>query len=289
MTPTHQIAAPDSPDWVRRALRVHDVDPQNGIYISPEDSLYVVLWPSVSNVTITVNLRIVRPDGAIMISRYDVVTAGTRSPQASVLPLGEGFVLSATINAFASNNLRRGQCYAVLMYLRGQITSTTQFTQTLCAGYVTALDPLFYPFGKVGSAFEARGSIRSIVGTTPAAGADIVETVPTGAVWRLIAFNYAITTSSTAGSRTLGLQVDDGTNVFLSLQSNFQPAANATFNYSWGAGLPSFILGNPGSIEPLPVELYLPAGFRIRTLSTVIASNDQYTSPKYLVEEWMQP
>lgn len=280
-------------DWQRSqwpaqvALNSSGVDPQNAVYISPEDTLYVVAWSSVA-VTLTVNVRILPPSGPINIGLMTVQVAAARSPQVFALPAGEGFVLAAVIQAFTTNNLRRGQCYVDMLFIRGSITGSGQYTQSLLAGYPTAQTPLFYPFGKVGDSFADRGNMRSIVGTTPASGAEISETVPAGAVWRLSLFSFSITTTAAAGSRNPVLVIDDGVNILATLPPNFSPPASTTWNYSYGAGLPSFDVGQPGSIEPLPVDLYLPAGFRIRTVTGTLVAGDQYTSPKYLVEEWIQ-
>jgi hypothetical protein len=269
-------------------LNATDVDPANAVFISPEDTLYLVVWPSVGSVTITTNLRILTPEGAISIGRYDYVTAGTRSPQVQILPLGQGQVLSVVINAFAANTLRRGQCYVALMFLRGSITSTTQFTQVLCAGYVTSLTPLFYPLGKVDGSMDGVGNLRRIAGTSPGAGVDISETVPTGAMWELVAFTANLVTSATVASRAPILVFDDGTTLFANVRFGVLMPASSNNTCTWAPTFP-YDATFPGfSSAPLPPGLILPPGYRIRTVTGNLQASDQWGAPSYLVQEWLQ-
>lgn len=271
-------------------LNSTDVDPANAVFISPEDTLYLVVWPSVGAVTITTNLRVLTPEGAINISRYDYVTAGTRSPQVQILPLGQGQVLGVVINAFAANNLRRGQCYVALMFLRGSITSTTQFTQVLCAGYLTSLTPLFYPLGRVDGSMDGVGNSRSVTGTTPGAGAEISETVPAGAAWQLITLTASLTASAVVANRNVHLVIDDGANtLYRSVWSISQTASqNVMYSGSLNAGQPASDTSIVVALR-LPPQMLLMPGWRIRTLTNGLDVGDQWTAPQYNVQELLQP
>jgi hypothetical protein len=218
---------------------------------------------------------------------YDFTTTGTRSPQISIANLGEGFILSVNVYCLTTS-LQRGQVYVRFMFLRGNITQA-YLGQVLCQGYVTTNSSQFFPFGQNEMSTSGRGAMRSITGTTPAAGAEISETVPAGAMWRLISIFYQLNTSATVASRFLSLIVDDGTNILfnpLGLVTSI-PAGNNE-RMTWSAGGPSF-QSTGFCATPLPVDLFMPAGYRFRTSTPAIQAGDQYTAPQYLVEEWMYP
>lgn len=269
------------------ALRSSHADPQNAIYISPEDTLYLVCWSSVA-VTLTANMRILPPDGPINIGLLQFAVSAARSPQVFTLPAGEGFVLGAVLQAFTTNNLRRGQTYCVLMFLRGSITGSGQYTQVLCAGYPTAQTPLFYPLGRVGDSFAGRGNIRSITGTQPALGADISETVPAGAVWQLNSFRIILVTAVTVANRNLVMTIDDGVNVLIEIVDELVATANGSFFYDYACGMPAASLLGTRAYFPLPFPFTLAAGYRIRTVTNGIQAGDQLLAPQYQVEEWIQ-
>lgn len=263
------------------------VQPANSVFISPEDTLYLITWPSVT-VTLQINLRILAPDGQIVITAESYTTSPSRSPQVRTFQLGQGVVLSATINAFNANSLHRGACYAVLLFLRGSITVNPAFTQCLCAGYVTAQKPIFFPYGRVDDSFEGRGNIRSITGTTPAAGADISETVPAGAVWQLNSIRIILVNSVAVANRNMVLTIDDGTNVLIEIVDELVATANGSFFYDYACGMPAASLLGTRAYFPLPIPFTLSSGYRIRTVTNGIQAGDQFSAPQYQVEEWIQ-
>lgn len=264
------------------------VDPSNAIFISPEDSLYVVNWSSVAGINLLVNLRILDPDGSIKLSTYTIVTTGSRSPSVMVLPAGQGQVLGVVLNAFSANTLHRGALYASVLFLRGNITQTTQYTQVLVRGYVTAQSPLFYPFGPNDDSLSGMGNIRSIAGTTPGAGAEISETVPAGALWRVLNFRFSFTASVTAATRLTFLLIDDGANQLSLIPAPGTVAASIGATFGYAPGLNAASASGPVFTTALPQPLILAAGYRMRTLTASLQAGDQYSGVQYEVEEFIQ-
>lgn len=261
------------------------IAPPNAIYFSPDDQLFLFVVPSVV-CTLRIVARLLLPTGELKIMEYPFTTVATRSPQLQIQNLGEGFLLS--INVYCHTTaLRRGQVWVKFVFIRGGL-NTQILGQTVAQGYVTELTSLFYPGGPTGYELEGRGNLRSITGTTPAAGAQLLETVPTGAIWRISSFRYNLATSAVVANRTPGLIIDDGVNSFLRV---YVPSAIIASNSSaqcFGAGYISGGLGPNQQWVGIPNDLYLPAGFRIQSDVIAMQGADQINLVQYLVEEWLQ-
>jgi hypothetical protein len=99
--------------------------------------------------------------------------------------------------------------------------------------------PLAFPGVPIASPLDGGGALRSIAGTTPGAGAEISETVPTGARWELLAFQATFVTSAAAANRVPQLTLDDGTTVYFRLGAALNQAASLTQRRSWFQGAPA--------------------------------------------------
>jgi hypothetical protein len=132
------------------------------------------------------------------------------------------------------------------------------------------------------------GRIRTIVGTNPAAGVEITETVPAGKRWALRSLRVTLVTSGAVANRVPALFYDDGVSVFGSSVFNGSMAATVTKILTWGMGM-AFV--NPGGTSEVnliaPLVLLLPGG-RIRTSTSALDAGDDYGAPIYEVEEWDQ-
>lgn len=287
MTPTDQAVA--ALDLARRTgirLNTENAAPPVNSYIGVDDQLIIILAASVSAVPVSVNLRLLRPDGSIVPNVWNYTTTVSRSGIAITQQVTEGFILSAVVTGGVTNVTR--SVYATLMIARGGTVSLQDY-QVLCEGYISAGAPLSWPTGVNMSPVDCAGNIRSITGTLPAAGADISESVPAGAKWRLIAFRALLTTNATAGTRTVFLTFDDGTNVFCDVFPVATQPASVTVTWSWADGIAQQNTSIAAASAALPRQMFLMPGFRIRTLTSGLLSTDQWTAPQYLVEEWLLP
>jgi hypothetical protein len=84
----------------------------------------------------------------------------------------------------------------------------------LLQGYVTDTSRLSFPGSPIRSSIEGPGVLRSITGTNPAANAEISETVPTNARWRVHAIRFTLVTDANVANREVALTLDDGAAVF---------------------------------------------------------------------------
>lgn len=130
------------------------------------------------------------------------------------------------------------------------------------------------------------GVLRVVTGTDPAANTEISETVPAGKMWRIISINFTLVTDGTAANRRPRLFFDDGTTEFYRVGSTQDHAASTTYVYTAAAQGASQSNNGNTVMLPLPPDLILGPGFRIRTSTASAQSTDNYGAPAIYVEEW---
>lgn len=137
------------------------------------------------------------------------------------------------------------------------------------------------------SAFSTRLNFQ---GTNQAANTEISETVPAGKTWQLVSVSVALVQGATQTPQPL-LQLDDGTNIFFEqFGSSAAQAISTTCRYTWA--VQSAFTGQIGattnvhSTAPLPDQLFLPGGYRIKTSTIGIGANSDYGVPSLFVIEY---
>lgn len=136
----------------------------------------------------------------------------------------------------------------------------------------------------------ARGP-KSVQGADPAANAEVGPiAVPAGKFWRLLTVSVSLVQGLTQTPQPI-LTVDDGTNVlFEGFGSSAAQAASTTCRYTWASDLPLTAQVGAGagvhSMAPLPEDLVLQPGWRIRTQTLGIGANSDYGVPSLLVLEY---
>ena len=249
--------------------------------------LRVTSYNAAANVVLNIRHRFVDCDGEIQASAETQTPNTDRSAKSTIIVTPEGWLLGGEI--FASGAAPAiGQTFVIVEVVRG-LGSSALALQVLAAGYLNAKQPLVFPNAMIGSSLDGGGALRSIAGTTPAAGAEISETVPTGARWQLLAFRYQLVTSATVANRQSTLLADDGTtNLWYAGGDPVQPASG-TFLYSFGAGYTPFgAVPTNATGRSLPTPNFLGAGSRLKTQTLSIQAGDQYSNVQYLVREWLE-
>ncbi len=137
------------------------------------------------------------------------------------------------------------------------------------------------------------GTIKVVKGSTPSAGADCYDKVPTGKYWLIQTAQYTLTTSATVASRNFRIGFSDNStatspkygNEFYSSASTGTQAASLTYTYAVSE-LP-FASGTAQNDVPIPIaQMILPPGAAIYTITQSKQSGDQFSAPIFLVEEW---
>jgi len=263
------------------------VQPPAPLYIGPHEALIVDTWSSTAPAALAIMARVLTPGGQVHTSRWSHTPNTDRTRATTYHPLEEGFLLSVTVDATAAA-YRRGHCWCQVGLQVGEGATGVPHAQ-LIADYVTGAARLAWPGGQLHSSVEGPGLIRSITGADPAAGAEISQTVPTGARWRLSSLWARLTTSVTAANRYARLLVDDGSNWLWLSDPAAAHVASTTISYVAGQGAPRLDNVYATRSWAFPVNVLLGAGYRIQTATANLDAGDDWEAPQLLVEEWLEP
>ena len=181
----------------------------------------------------------------------------------------------------------KGQCFASIgLVVNGDIL------YELGAGFIHSAKGISYPVTNLAEPGPEGGSLQSLVGTNPAAGAEISETVPTTLFWKIRSIRFQLVTSATATGRRVHLVIDTGAGDNYDMFCEIDQNASDTQNYSCipvGA-TPDSQDGND-IIIPIPSDLILNPGAIIKTITTNLQAGDNFGPPILFVEEFyrLQP
>src|SRR5579859_4594563 len=264
------------------------------IYVTGEDGLRLTVFNSVAGVTVTLSGRFLparqrsdEADPRVGVFNQTLVPATTRTASTIFMSLGEGWLLDWSAQVTAGAPLK-GNTYAILELARGT-TGTIARVSRLGEGYITSNVSIGWPGSTFQGMLDGEGAIRSITGTTPGAGAQISETVPTGARWELLAVLASLTTSAVVANRIAEWTIDDGANIFWRNGANVTQTASTTNKYIISEGFNQFNIDTSNDAARCLLNFTrITAGFRFRTLVAAMDAGDQWTAPQYLVKEWLE-
>lgn len=131
---------------------------------------------------------------------------------------------------------------------------------------------------------------KRVTSAAPAAGAEITPfVVPTGKWWQLLAAYVSLTQGLTQTPQPI-LQVDDGTNLVAEFPgSSAVQAASTTTGYTWGPDVTTTgQVGTGATVRAAAAmaSLFLPGGYRVKTVTVGIGANSQYGAPALYVVEY---
>lgn len=256
-------------------------------YLRTDDNLRVTSYNALASVRLELRYRMLDLNDNIVASQEAQVPNTDRTAKSTIFVTPDGWLLGGEVFVSGAAPLI-GQTYVVVEIVRG-LGSSALPLQVIAAGYVSAKQPLPFPGVQISSSLDGGGALRSITGSTPGAGGEISETVPTGARWQLLTFSAQLAASATVANRIPTLIIDDGaTSLSRSSSQVNQPASN-TWIYSWSGGFTSTNLGATSNVSiPLMTPAFLNAGYRVRTGTSGLQVGDQYSAVQYLVREWLE-
>lgn len=260
------------------------VTPSQSLYLQRNDNVSFELLTNGTNVTVKINYRWLTPDGEIKEGEID--TPPFTAQLGFGIKLYEGWLLS--FNARATNVISPGQwTFMQALIGRGEPAPTgVPINGVFWQGFVPAGFGNGWPGTPSKEVTDGAGTLRSITGTTPAAGADINEVVPTARRWTLLSFRAGLTASATVANRFPGFLIDDGTNALYLIRSSVAQTASQVNGYNLTPAQTFYNDTQTQFIIPAPGLTSLKAGFRIRTSTNGIQATDQWSAPQYLVAEW---
>jgi len=237
-----------------------------------------ILVVSHSSVALILYVRGFTRDGTI---DFRHTTSSNRSYVESTHDISE-IPISLSVS-IPNQTARVGQCYVNVL-----LTMAGFRVMTLAQGYVAEGVDLVFPNGEVRSSLDGPGMLRSITGTDPAAGAEVSESVPTNARWRLLSVRATLVTSVAVANRLTRWIIDDGTNIFFYPDDNSWQGAGSTVNRLLSSVQTRGTIGwDVNAMLPVhPVILF--QGWRIRTVTENLQAGDDYSAPQLMVEEWIE-
>ena len=264
---------------------VDDTPGPGAQYVDENDFLMVAIFSNLTNKTFTINWRILTPGGKIEPGQVVGTSTNGRTGTLVKTPMREGFLLSVSIVP-QSDGANQTYFYATAGLLRFA-TSQANWFATLCKGYCTQSEPLFWPGGQYQQSEEGPGCLRTITGSVPAAGADINEAVPQGARWRLLSLSATLTTAVAVANRQVQLTLDNAGTAYYATTPGPAQAASLVWTYCFA----------PTGYAPLNTLLTVQSNYdnqqqldqtngHIRTLTNLIQAADQWSAPTYTVLEW---
>jgi hypothetical protein len=272
----------------KRAVQITatPVQPPSPLYLQPEDSLIWTIFAPTSALpqTFFLFIRWLRPDGEIVSVKktLTVIASGGFFP----FTLGEGFLLSATcVNSTLIVN-EPNRYFSTLVIQRDTPESGSNHWQ-LFSDSITGSHFPTWPYGRNIMSHDAAPRLRSITGTTPGAGLELLESVPSNARWRFLYATAILTTSATVANRFPTILLDDGINLFYRWNSGAAIPASAAIRIVFA---PVNLAGASDlSINTIfiPDNLFMSQGYRFRTVTTALQAGDQWSSLQYLVQEWI--
>lgn len=255
------------------------------VFLTGEESLRVTSFGNAAGVTLQITGRVLRPDNTISPIQGLQTPNSNRTAKVNTFALSEGWLLGYEVRASAGTPASNA-VWVLVELVRGDGSAAVAI-QALGSDFVSANSPAIYPGGAMLDPLDGAGCLRSITGTTPAAGAEISETVPTAARWELLALRAQLVTSGVASTRQPRLVLDDGTSEYYRGANVDGIGAGTTCVYSWAqGGYGGTTPDAPVGAGPCPMNNRLGPGHRIKTLSTPLLGGDQWSGVQYLVREW---
>jgi hypothetical protein len=259
----------------------------SGFLVTLDDSIQLTVWNSNAALTsVTLQLRILRPDGTIVTGAYALNNI-TANRAANVLTVSqiEGYLVGAVVGQ-SGVAVQRGQMFVSLAVVRGT-ASNPLFVETLIADYLTSAFQPSWPQGEMRSAVEGAGFLYTALEGFPGFGADLALALPAATRWRVAALETILTTSAAAGNRQVNFQITQGGQaIFRGYALNTQ-GPSQTITYSYGVNLPLAAIGTLSQTVPLPDALFISAPAQITTLNTNLQAGDSFNGLQVAVEEWI--
>lgn len=271
--------------------------PQNfttyGYPVTTGHFLRVDAWTSQTGITANMAYRLEVPGSPPKIETVNVPIANTnRTVNTLFQPLGTGILTGVSINS--SGTPTRGQFYVTVL-LKDSKQADNKF-QKLIAGYLESGPNLGWPWSSPEPFLSGMGWMRSI-NASPAAGADISQTVPTNAQWRMGGLYAKLVASSAVATRTPKFQITDGTNILWENTPGGGTALNVTasqtrtFLLMAGNLTPETAYDSANEVRigiPISVIQAMATGWVLKSVTGAIDVGDQWTAT-LPVEEWLNP
>lgn len=265
---------------------------QEQFVVDGSENFRVRIACSLANVTVTLQARLLLPDGSIQPLSQTFAPTSDRSINTFDIPIGQGALLNAVMFASVGAPVR-GQCFAQLNIIQGMGASATPLG-TLIQGYITSFQALAWPASVIENSVDGQGWQHVVVGTTPPPGNVSTVNVPTNARWEVRALFTTLVTTAAAGSRFPFLQLfKNGVEAArIPLEVVPGPTWQVEMTYIQGCTFTEWTDAVASPTLAVAACPY-PAGFRLSggdqvAMNAIILAGDQIGALTLEVEEWLE-
>ncbi len=174
-------------------------------------------------------------------------------------------------------------------YVKADIRANETVVLHALAGYVTFETAPAWPAVSHESNLPGRMAVDRVLGNDPAAGAQVLDTVPTNEYWIIKAMRLSFTTDANAADRTLHIAFrDDQNNLFFDVASSVVQAASLTRRYIF-APYPSLPIASDDDdiFIPIPGDLPLEGDADILTTVTNFQAGDNIGAITFWREKYI--
>lgn len=291
-TPSGQPLPQQPGEWKPSApanavtFKITDIGPPSPLYIQRDDVLVVQVMTSNNNETVTINWRLLLPNGVIIPGQRQIPLLASSFTLVTLrIDLAEGFLLN--VSASCATSSIRGQLFVRCSLNRGGVAATNILGQ-LFADYVTNTAANGWPFGRIVSPTEGPGQLVVQTIANPGAGNEWNFTSPNLSRVRLQSLMATLTTSATVASRLPRLQVSPGGGVptFWCTPNQGVPASTTARVAAAGATMSASPAGMPDVQITLPAPTMLQAASVVNTATLNLQVGDAYTTIAAHYEQW---
>ncbi len=256
-------------------------------FVDGSDQLRIEGWNTASGAILEVTYRFAKFDGEVVVERRDLALTADRVSAELDVPLGKGYLVNMSVFVIGASPLI-GQTFTCIKLIRG-MGAAAIVVGLLLQGYVTAEQGLGWPGSPIVDSISGGGYIRAFQGTDPPAGSVIVETVPTGARWRILMVRADFTTDATAGNRRVYLLLDNLLAGVAASAQYIQQGPSLTKQYYWNSGMPQeSTVTDSAYVAGLPGSTVLLAGWKLDINADGRTAGDNFSAPYMVIEEWLE-
>lgn len=253
------------------------------LYVSRDDELELRTYGTIAGLTAVARVRMLSPGGDVVPNTWRQASSSDGTAATLRVQVGEGFLLALTVENEGAAPMR-GQHYAAVRVFHGG-PITPERVQVLVEGFITTETLLAWPAPTSAAGPDPRRALVVTAVAAPAAGAEIVATIPTARRARFQSLYFDLVTAVAAANRQVGLIVDDGADIlWRELAADVQTASLTRHYVAAPIGFEHALRVDLAQLS-IPVELWLRGGWRIRTTTAAIQAADQYSAIRLVTEE----
>jgi len=255
--------------------------------LDDDTQLRIISANSLAGVVVGIQGLRVDATGTAQVISETHTPASNRTTTTQDYKLGKGTLLRLTLFVQQGTPLI-GQTYVLAQLIRG-VGGPRPVVGTLLGGLITATQAIAFPGSLILPSTSVEPYLRTVIGSSPAAGAEFSESVPSGARWELVKLFNVFQTSANPGTRTINLGFLSGGQFQGIYLQNAAPGPGGIWNCTWAPNLPNVVyVGLQFVMGPVADRALLLAGDVFRSFTLGLDVADQWGPPRYTVREWLE-